>query len=133
MKMLKILGVLALVYVGLVAVLESAVGYLQPDMTGGVRLTTTDPDGRPSARMLAGFRLDGKLYVSSNHWLRGWYRRALENPTVEVTVNGESREYRAVPIQGGELERVADAYTMGFVLRLMCGFAPSRFLRLDPR
>ena len=27
---------------------------------------------------------------------------------------------------------VSDAYRMGFILCFICGFAPSRFLRLDP-
>ena len=36
------------------------------------------------------------------------------------------------PATGQELARISDAYRMGFVLRFICGFAPSRFLRLDP-
>ena len=38
-----------------------------------------------------------------------------------------------MPSPSPEAFRVADAYRMGFVLRFVCGFAPSRFLRLDPR
>lgn len=133
MKVLKIIAAILLVYVALVAVLEGVIGYVQPDMPGGVSFATTDTNGRTTERMLAGFRFEGRLYVASNHWLRGWYHQALVHPEVEVTVDGEKRGYTAVAVAGGELERVADAYTMGFVLRLICGFAPSRFLRLDPR
>ena len=133
MGIAKILLIAALVYMAFVAVAEALIGLIQPDMDGGVRLTTTGADGRESDRMLAGFRFDEKLYVSSNHWLRGWYHEALAEPDVIVEVNGVEGPYRAVPIEGEERERVAHAYRMGFVLRFICGFAPSRFLRLDPR
>lgn len=75
----------------------------------------------------------GKLYIASTHWLRGWYRQALAEPRVLAQVDGERGAYTAVPILGEERARVSDSYTMGFVLRFICGFAPSRFLRLDPR
>lgn len=129
----EILLIVALVYVGFVASMEALIGFVQPNMDGGVRLTTTDARGRTSARMLAGARIDGSLYVASNHWLRGWYRQALAEPDVLVDVDGTPRAVRAVPIEGAERARVSDAYRMGFVLRFICGFAPSRFLRLDPR
>ena len=61
-------------------------------------------------------------------WLRGWYDRALENPEVEVTRDGVTTARVAVPVAGAERDRLADAYRMGFVLRFVCGFAPSRFL-----
>jgi hypothetical protein len=62
----------ALAYVAFVALMEALIGTIQPNMDGGVRLTTTDAEGRTSERMLAS------------------------------------------------------------VLRFVCGFAPSKFLRLDP-
>jgi hypothetical protein len=113
----KVLFIVLLVYVGFVALMEALIGYIQPHMDGGVRLTTTDAEGRTSKRMLAGARLDGKLYIASNHWLRGWYRQALAEPSVLAEVDGVQAVY---------------TYRMGFVLRFICGFAPSRFLRLDP-
>jgi hypothetical protein len=121
-----------LVYVGFVALMEGLIGFVQPDMDGGVRLTTTDGNGSPSERMLAGARFDGKLYIASNHWLRGWYRQALAEPSVLAEVDGRRSAYTAVPIMGDERARVSEAYRMGFILRFICGFAPSRFLRLDP-
>lgn len=36
-------------------------------------------------------------------------------------------------VQGDEHEGLSKEYSMGFVLRLLCGFAPSRFLRLEPQ
>ena len=132
MEIARILLIVILVYGGFVALMEVAIGSIQPSMDGGVRLTTVDAEGRTSDRMLFGARLEGKLYVASNHWLRGWYKRALASPMVDVDVDGVRGAYEAVPVVGEERARLADAYRMGFVLRFLCGFAPSKFLRLDP-
>ena len=118
--------------VAFVALMEAAIGTVQPDMEGGVILSTTDSNGATSSRRLAGFKFDGKLYVSSNHWLRGWYHESLQHPEGEVTVDGEKTPRIAVRVVGEERDRLAEAYRMGCVLRFICGFAPSRFLRLDP-
>jgi hypothetical protein len=123
--------VVLLCYVGFVALREALIGFVQPDMEGGVRLATKEPDGTTSERMLASARLDGNLYIASNHWLRGWYRSALAAPEVRAEVDGEEAAYLAVPIVGEERVRVSASYRMGFVLRFVCGFAPSKFLRLD--
>ena len=129
---MKILAAALLGYVALIGLVELAIGLFQPDMEIGVELTTRDAQGRASTRKLAGFEFDGQLYVSSNHWLRGWYRQALADPEVEVAREGSVSRRLATPIEGEERARVAAAYRMGFVLRFLCGFAPSRFLRLDP-
>jgi hypothetical protein len=132
MQIANVLLIAGLVYVGFVALMEGLIGFIQPHMDGGVRLTTTDAQGRTSERMLAGARVDGNLYIASNHWLRGWYRQALTEPEVLADVDGVRSAYSAVPIEGEERARVSDAYRMGFILRFICGFAPSKFLRLDP-
>jgi hypothetical protein len=41
---------------------------------------------------------DGRLFVAANHWPRAWYDRALENPNVSVTRNGEATDGRALPV-----------------------------------
>ena len=133
MKIAMVIATVLVVYVCLVAILEGLIGYFQPDMEGGVKLITTDSGGRESDRMLAGFRIDERLYVSSNHWLRGWYHQALANPEVHAVVDGQRQRFTVVRVEGDERARLSDAYKMGFILRLVCGFAPSRFLRLDPR
>lgn len=132
MKLVKIASIVVLVYVCLVAILEGVIWYTQPEMPGGVIITTTSSDGTRMNRTLAGFRHNGKLYVASNHWLRTWYHQALANPNVEVTVKGIRAAHSAVPIQGAERDELSRVYEMGFVLRLLCAFAPSKFLRLDP-
>ena len=132
MQILKVLLLVVLVYAGFVAVMEALIGFFQPHMDSGVRLVTTDAKGETSERMLALLELDGELYIGSNHWLRGWYHQALADPNVLAEVDGVQGPYRAVPIAGRERARVSDAYRMGFFLRFLCGFAPSKFLRLDP-
>ena len=129
---MKILASILFGYVAFVALMELAIGLLQPDMDIGVVLTTRDAEGEASRRKLAGVVFDDHLYVSSNHWLRGWYHQALANPEVEVDVDGVPTPHVAVPVEGTERDRLAALYRMGFVLRFICGFAPSRFLRLDP-
>ena len=128
----EILFAVVLGYAAFVALAEGLIGMLQPNMDEGITLTTTDSKGRRSERKLACLKLDGKLYIGSNHWLRGWYRQALAEPDVLAEVDGVQAAYSAVSIQGEERARISDVYRMGFVLRFLCGFAPSKFLRLDP-
>lgn len=120
-------------YAGFVALMEVAIWRFQPEMPGQVIISTTDESGRRTSRTLAGFEHKDRLYVSSNHWLRGWYHQALSNPDVEVTIDGQSRPYRATRVGGQEHDELSAAYSMGFALRFICGFAPSRFLLLEPR
>lgn len=120
-------------YVAFVAVAEGLIRFVQPDMEGGVTLFVTDAQGHEIKRNLASLEHEGALYISSNHWLRSWYDAALKNPEVEIIRNGVRGPYTAVPIKGAERATVSELYRMGFVLRFICGFAPSKFLRLDPR
>ena len=83
-------------------------------------------------RTLYGFEFDDQLYVSSNHWFRSWYHLAAKHPDVDVTRGDEKGPYRAVVVTGEEHDVLTREYHMGVVLRLLCGFAPSKFLRLDP-
>ena len=132
-KMLKIVCGVFLVYVGLVALLPGIVGYWQPDWEGGVRITTTDSAGNEGERALASYWFNDKLYVCSNYWLRGWYSQALENPEVEVLVDGERKAYTAVPVQGALHDQLLTKYTQTFIDDVVYGFAPRNYLRLDPR
>lgn len=133
MKIIKIIAIVLAVYVGIVVLVESSIGYFQPDMPGAVTIITSDDQGGTSERVLAGFDLDEKLYVAVNHWPRGWYNRAVDNPSIEIKRNGEQAPYTAVPIEGSERDHVANSYQLGFVIRFLTGFPPRAFLRLDPR
>jgi hypothetical protein len=133
MKALKIVAILAVVYVGIVAAFESAIGYLQP--AGGTTLviTTFDGDGTPHDRVVSRLESNGQLYVAANHWPRAWYSRALEKPEVQVTVDGAKRDYRAVPVTGAEHDRVDGENRLPVLFRILTGFPPRYFVRLDPR
>jgi hypothetical protein len=119
-------------YVVLVLLAELFIWRVQPTMDGGVTIVVTLDDGTRIVRNLFGFEHDGRLYISSNHWFRRWYAAALENPEIEVTREGITRPFTAVDVDGEEYDRLSSHYKMGAVLRFICGFAPSKFLRLDP-
>ena len=120
-------------YGAFVLMAEFLIWRFQPEMDGGVTVYVTDADGKTVERNLAGFEYGNRLYVSSNHWLRHWYHLAKQHSEVQVTREGVRGPYKAVVVTGDERTALSRAYKMGFVLRFVCGFAPSKFLRLEPR
>lgn len=132
MKAVKILVIVALVYVGIVVLFESLIGYFQPTDGGTVVITTSDGSGGAHDRVLSRLDSDGKLYVAANHWPRAWYYQALEHPQVQVAVDGERGDYRAVPVSDAERERLQAEHPLGPVVKFLTGFPPRRFVRLDP-
>lgn len=100
-------------------------------MEGGLKLSIALSDGRQIERNLAGYEFEGELYVSSNHWFRSWYYAALQAPDLLLVQDEKSERRRAVEVSEAQHERLLEDYRMGFVLRLICGFAPSKFLRLE--
>lgn len=133
MKALKIVVIAFLVYVGVVVAFESLIGYFQPQAGSTLVITTFDETGAPHDRVVSRLESDGKLYVAANHWPRAWYERALENPDVRITLDGEKSDRRAVPVTGAEHERVERDNPLGPIFRVLTGFPPRYFLRLDPR
>ncbi len=133
MKALKIVVIVALVYLGIVVAFESLIGFLQPQAGSTLVITTLDASGASHQRVVSRLENDGHLYVAANHWPRAWYKRALANPDVRATIDGKTSDYRAVPVTGGEHERVESANRHGLLFRIVTGFPPRYFLRLDPR
>jgi len=133
MKALKIVATVVLIYVGIVVAFETLIGYFQPTAGSTLVITTFEGDGTPHDRVVSSLESDGQLYVAANHWPRAWYDRALENPEVHVTLDGEKSNYRAVPVTGEERERVDSKNSLGVVSRILTGFPPRHFVRLDPR
>ncbi len=133
-RWVRIAILLALVYVLVVVAFESLLGWFQPSGGDTIVIITMDDAGESHERVISRRDIDGNLYVAANHWPRQWYVHALERPQVEVAdaVGGEAQPYLAVPLTGSELARVAEAYSVGFVFRVLTGFPPRRFLRLDP-
>ncbi len=133
MKALKILVIVVLVYVGIVVAFESLLGYFQPSSGSTLVITTFDGDGTPHDRVVSRLGSDGQLYVAANHWPRAWYKRALENPEMQITLDGEKADYRAVPVTGMEHDRVDGENSLPVVFRILTGFPPRYFVRLEPR
>jgi hypothetical protein len=52
---------------------------------------------------------------------------------VQVTLDGEKRDVRAVPVTGEEHDRVEGEHGHGIAFRILTGFPPRYFVRLDPR
>jgi hypothetical protein len=132
MKILKILVIVAVVYVGIVAAFESLIGTLQPQAGTTLVITTFDASGAAHPRVVSRLESDGHLYVAANHWPRAWYRRALANPKVQATFDGTTRDYQAVPVTGAEHDRVNSTNPLPLPFRILTGFPPRYFLRLDP-
>ena len=132
MPALKRIALLVLIYIGIIATFESLLGYFQPSGQSTLVITTANEDGTSHDRVLSRLQSNGQLYVAVNHWPRAWYGRALENPSVQVAVNGVTGAYMAVPASDEEHDRVNREHSLGVVFRILTGFPPRYFLRLDP-
>ena len=132
MKAVKILVVLFVVYVAIVALFESLLGYFQPQAPGTLVITTMDADGAPHERVLSELESDGKVYVAVNHWPRAWYRRLQDQPNVRVARGDQTGDYVAAVVDGDEHDQVAADNPTGMVFRILTGFPPRYFVRLDP-
>src|SRR5262245_58285858 len=140
MRVIRLLAILLGIYLGLVVAFESLVVMMgRSQAAHGIQrgedwliMTTTDATGSTDT-VLARVESGGQLYVAANHWFHGWYTRAINNPDVEITRGGERLSYRAVPVTGEERLRIARKYSLPWAIRLLTGFPPRSFLRLDPR
>ena len=133
MKVLKIIAIVVVVYVGIVVVFESMLGYFQPQSGTTLLITTKDDAGTAHKRVVARLVSNGALYVAANHWPRAWYRQALKDPHVLVTTDGVDVPYLAVPVTDAEHERVNSENRHGIMFLFLTGFPPRHFLRLDPQ
>ncbi len=132
MKIVKILLVVAVVYVAIVAIFETLIGTMQPQNDGTLVITTTDDDGNANDRVLSRLEVDGKVYVAVNHWPRAWYHNALDRPQVKVAYGEIDGDFLAVPVEGAEHDRVEEARPRGALMTFLMGFAPRYFIRLEP-
>jgi hypothetical protein len=133
MKIVKTVVILLLVWAAVVTAFESLIGYLQPSAGTTLVITTFDAAGKAHDRVVSRLESGGQLYVAANHWPRAWYRRALANPDVQVSIDGKQGDYRAVPVTGEEHDRIDAEHGLGLVFRILTGFPPRYFLRLEPR
>jgi hypothetical protein len=139
-RIVKVLAIVLGVYVVIVVAFESLVVFMgKRQAEHGVApgehwlvITTTDAGGTHDT-VVGGVMVDGQLYVAANHWPRGWFDRALANPSIAVTRDGVRASYRAEPVSGAEHDRVAAKYTIPIPIRILTGFPPRSFLRLSPQ
>ncbi|MXY18215.1 MAG: nitroreductase family deazaflavin-dependent oxidoreductase [Acidobacteria bacterium] len=139
MSVLAAVGIVAAGYLGIVVAVESLVGYIgrrlgQRGVQAGetwLQITAT-VEGADRSVVVAGVESAGRTYVAANHWPRAWYRRVVENPDVRVTVQGRQAAFRAVPVSGDERSRIEREYRLPLIVRILTGFPPRAFLRLDP-
>ena len=132
MKAVKIIVIVFLVYAGIVAVFESTLGYFQPKDASNLVIATVDANGNTKERVVSRIESGGQLYVAANHWPRRWDNDVLAHPEVQVTSDGRTQAYVAVPVTGEEFERVNADHRLGMVIRILTGFPPRRLVRLDP-
>jgi hypothetical protein len=139
MKIVRILVVVLGAYVLLGIGFDAAIGTFQPQGQNTVVVRTFDAQGGSPRDTVVVLREpgDGTLWVESGHWFRGWYRRLLRNPEIQLVRNGEATPYRAVPMDDPEsvamMERVMGKPSVGYYVgRTMLLWAPIRPVRLDP-
>ena len=133
MKIAKVAAIMLAVYIGIIAAAGAYVAYFQPNMPGVLVLTTVDTEGKVYDRLLGRFEVDGAYYLTANSWPRRWYNYAITEPNVEVTVDGKRIPFTAVRVEGAEHQRLVEEYPMPLWMRILAGFPPRRFLRLEPR
>ena len=51
---------------------------------------------------------------------------------MQATIEDVKRDFRAVPVQGEEHDRVQNEHPHGLVFLFLTGFPPRYFVRLDP-
>jgi hypothetical protein len=132
-KFVKIIAIVLVAYVGVVVAFESLIGYFQPAGQSTLVITTTDEDGSTNDRVLSRLESGGQIYVAANHWPRAWYNHALENPQVQVTLDDGQAQYLAVPATDEEHDRVDAEHSLGPAVRILTGFPPRYFIRLEPQ
>jgi len=129
----KVIGVILGIYVLIVAGFETWLGVSQPQGGRTIVITTTNDDGESADRVVSRLESGGNMYVAVNHWPRRWYYQLLENPNVRVTIDGEQSAYVAVPVDGAEHDQVQADNPTGLVFRILTGFPPRYFIRLEPQ
>ena len=129
----KILLIVLIIYIGVVVVFESWLGYSQPQGEGMVTINTTSEEGTTSGRVVSLLKSNDNFYIARNHWPKRWYDRALTNPEITVESAGTTTNYLAVPVTGDEYDQVDSDNPLPAFFRFLTGFPPRYFIRLDPK
>ena len=129
----KVLLIVLAIYIGIVVIFESWLGYSQPQGEGMVIINTTSDEGATSRRVVSLLNSNDSLYIARNHWPKRWYDQALANPEISVESADMTNNYLAVPVTGDEYNRVDSDNPLPTFFRFLTGFPPRYFIRLDPR
>ena len=127
---IRIIGILFGFYILIVVAFESLLGYYQPQSGNTIVITTYDGE-EGADRVVTELASNGQRYIAVNHWPRAWYYRMLDNPRVTVTKDEITSENIAISVEGEEHDRVQADNPTGIVFRLLTGFPPRYFVRLD--
>lgn len=125
---LALLGLYVLVVIGF----EAMLGYFQPKGSNTIVITTTDASGDRHTRVVSRLDHDGRIHIAANHWPREWYRQVLANPKLEVELPEGGKPFTAVPVSDAEHDALMAAHPHGLGFRILTGFPPRRFVRLEP-
>jgi hypothetical protein len=138
MRFARIVAIVMIVYLAIGLCADTAIGFFQPQSSRTAVLRTFDADGGSKDTVLALLDDNGQLWVESGHWFRGWYKRLLANPDVELTHGGTTAPYRAVPVDDpATVDHITHLMGKGtnaryWVARAMLLWAPIKPVRLDP-
>jgi Uncharacterized protein conserved in bacteria (DUF2255) len=99
----------ALAALGGLLVLVAGATYLAGEQTEVVVLRTLDETGTAHATKMWVVDLDGTPWVRVANPRRGWYRRLLANPRVELVRGGAARPMLARPDHSSQARRRVDA------------------------
>jgi len=132
-KGIKLALILVAVYVGIVVLIESSLGFFQPEAGNTIVIETFDAEGNGYSRVVSLLTSAGNEYVAVNHWPRAWYGRLEETPRIGVTRDGGQTIFDAGMVSGAEHDRVQADNPTPFAFRFLTGFPPRYFVRLDPQ
>lgn len=126
---LAVFGLYVLVVIGF----EAMLGYFQPKGGNTIVITTTDASGAQHTRVVSRLEHAGQLHIAANHWPREWYRQVLANPALEVDLPEGRKPFTAVPVSDAEHDALMAAHPHSLGFRILTGFPPRRFVRLESR
>jgi hypothetical protein len=132
-KGIKLALILLAVYVGIVVLFESSLGFFQPEAGNTIVIETFDAGGNGYTRVVSLLTSAGNEYVAVNHWPRAWYGRLKETPRIGVVRLGGQTIFGAGMVSGVEHDQVQADNPTPFAFRFLTGFPPRYFVRLDPQ
>ncbi|MEM8501211.1 MAG: hypothetical protein AAF542_24565 [Pseudomonadota bacterium] len=128
----KYLGITLVVYVGVVILFESLIGYFQPQNQATLALTVFESNNQPHVRVLSRIEHQDSLYVAVNHWPRAWFHALQENPSVRVAFADQDFAATARVVNDpSEITSIETDRPLTWWFKLLTGYPPRYFVRLE--